>query len=130
MAEQAIFSPVVIDNEFVINTVIPVSPLAKALFCSNPPTAGFTMALQMSNGGSATQSFLPTPDNNFPTTFSVVGLGDGAVGTPAPLIGDPGNTSIVSGSSAPNASGQGQAIQRNTNFSGGVGLRLNWTKVR
>jgi type IV pilus assembly protein PilY1 len=130
VAEQAIFSPVVIDNEFVINTVIPVSPLAKALFCSNPPTAGFTMALQMSNGGSATQSFLPTPDNNFPTTFSVVGLGDGAVGTPAPLIGDPGNTSIVSGSSAPNASGQGQAIQRNTNFSGGVGLRLNWTKVR
>jgi type IV pilus assembly protein PilY1 len=134
LAEQAVFNPIVIANEFVINTVIPVSPLASALYCSNPPAGGFTMALQMANGGASPQSFLPTPDNNFPTTtvtngatssaISVVGLGDSAVGTPAPLLGADGTTSIVSGTVG------GGPIVRKTSYSGGVGLRLNWTKVR
>lgn len=123
-AEQVIFSPVVISNEIVLNTFLPVSSTAQALFCNAPNASGFTMALQMANGGASTQSFLPLPDGTFSNTISVVGLGDGAVGTPAPLNGSDGKTYIVSGTVT------GAYDRKQTNYSGGVGMRLNWTKVR
>jgi type IV pilus assembly protein PilY1 len=123
-AEQVIFNPVVISNEIVLNTFLPVSSTAKALFCNAPDASGFTMALQMANGGASSESFLPLPDGTFSNTISVVGLADGAVGTPAPLNGSDGKTYIVSGTVT------GGYDRKQTNYSGGVGMRLNWTKVR
>jgi hypothetical protein len=123
-AEQVIFNPIVIANELVLNTSIPVSSTAAALFCANPPASGFTMAVQMANGGSSATSFLPMPNGTFSSTISVVGIGDGAVGTPVPLNSSDGKTYIVSGTVT------GGIDRKQTNATGGVGSRLNWNKVR
>lgn len=124
LSEQVIFNPTVIANELVLNTYIPPSGTAAALLCNAPSASGFTMALQISNGGAAAESFLPLPDGTFSNTISVVGLGSGAVGTPAVLNSSDGKTYIVSGTV------KGGIDRKQTNYSGGKGLRLNWTKVR
>jgi type IV pilus assembly protein PilY1 len=124
LSEQAIFNPIVLSNEFVINTFIPGSSTSATLFCAAPQSGGFTMAVQMANGGAATTSFLPLPNGTFSQTISVVGLGDGAVGTPTPLNSTDGKSYIVSGTA------KGGSKEEQTNPTGGTGSRVNWTKVR
>ena len=111
-------------NELVFNSFVPASATAAALQCSTPISTGFTMAVQLANGGAPADSFLPLPDGSFSPTISVVGIGTGAVGTPTPLTSSQGTTFIVSGTVT------GGISQTQTNITGGVGSRVNWTKVR
>lgn len=124
LAEQAIFNPTVVGGEFVINTFIPPSATSAALQCTTPQAGGFTMAVQMANGGAPTTSFLPLPNGTFSQSVSVVGIGAAAVGTPAPITSSQGQSFIVSGTVT------GGISRQQTNITGGTGSRVNWTKVR
>ncbi|MEP6502625.1 MAG: PilC/PilY family type IV pilus protein [Betaproteobacteria bacterium] len=112
--EQAIYDPVQVQDSFVINTVIPQT--VQALTCQNTTATGFTMAVDITNGGGDNAPF---PDG----TNSYSGAGVSGTGTVAVLIQ---NDKYHLGTET--ADGSYKVLK--FNFKGGNVSRVTWTKVR
>jgi type IV pilus assembly protein PilY1 len=111
--EQVIYDPVQIDDNFVVNTIIPQS--LQPLTCGNTPATGFTMAPFITNGGGDNAPF-----GDGTNTYSAIGTN--ATGT----------------ASFYDANGNGQVgSQQNDRWAanpwnpkGGKLFRATWTKIR
>ncbi|MDE2276778.1 MAG: pilus assembly protein PilY [Burkholderiales bacterium] len=122
--EQVIYNPVIAYGMFIVNTTIPT--VTNALTCSNQPASGYTMAVTMGSGGSATSSFFADPNNNFVTLNGgiVSGIGLSATGSP----------SIVTARQKPylvqqTVGGTGVVTQINP-AANGTGSRVTWIQLR
>ena len=81
--EQVIFSPTLLDGFFQIATYIP-SPVSPLSCTAPPPAGGFSMAITPDQGVAPSNSYFSNAINNQDAQLgTVVGIGLGAVGTPA-----------------------------------------------
>ena len=112
--EQAIYDPVQVQDSFVINTVIPQT--VQALTCGSTIATGYTMAIDITNGGGDNAPF---PDG----TNSYSGAALGGTGAVAVLIQ---NDKYHLGTET--ADGSYKVLK--FNFKGGNVSRVTWTKVR
>ncbi|MDE2566234.1 MAG: pilus assembly protein PilY, partial [Burkholderiales bacterium] len=122
--EQVIYNPVIAYGMFIVNTTIPT--VNNALSCNNQPASGYTMAVTMGSGGSASSSFFADPNNNFVTLNGgiVSGIGLSATGSP----------SIVTARQKPylvqqTVGGTGVVTQINP-AANGTGTRVTWIQLR
>jgi len=137
--EQVIYNPVIAYGYFIVNTTIPA--VSTALTCNTLTASGFTMLVQMLNGGSGTTAFLAGPDSGI---YSGVGLG--GVGTVAIVTtttttvtqttgGGTSNTTTTGAAGITNTVGNAAQTFNlnpppNTTATGSGGSRVNWTEVR
>jgi type IV pilus assembly protein PilY1 len=122
--EQVIYSPIIYNGAFIINTTVPPnnSPFACSL---NLPT-GWTMALSAASGGSFTNSFFADSNNHFVTVNGSVvsGIALNATGSPA-VVTAVGNPYLV------NQTSDGVGSVNQINPPGGtIGSRINWNELR
>ncbi len=112
--EQVIYNPTLIDDSFTVNTLMPQS--TQALTCGNTPASGFTMAVDIINGGGDNSPY--TDGSNYYAGVSQNGAG------------------VVTQYNYNGKSYDGTETNTGTWVSkkhvrrGGVISRLTWTKVR
>jgi len=125
--EQVIYNPTTAYGMFIVNTTIPGG--TQALTCSSVPATGYTMAIQLTNGGAATNApFFQDSSNTF-STANIAGVGVNGTGTPSIVAYPNPTTGIASPYLVTQTSdGTGKATQLNP--TGVTGARLNWTKAR
>lgn len=122
--EQVIYSPILSQGAFIVNTTIPggSSPLS----CSVNANSGWTYAINPATGGAFTQSFFGDANNNF------VSYAGGLVS--AIQIGAVGSPSVVTAAKSPylvnqTNSGTGH-VDKISPPSGKLGNRLTWQQIR
>jgi type IV pilus assembly protein PilY1 len=124
--EQVVFNPQAVSGLFMVNTIIPAS--SQILSCSNTPAAGYTMAIMMGTGGAAPQSVFQDATGSF-TGINVSGVGINGSGTGSVMLA--GNQSFyVTQTMGDNTNGGGMGDAKEINIPGGIGQRVNWTKIR
>ena len=112
--EQVIYDPVQVQDSFVVNTVIPQT--VQALTCGTTIASGYTMAVDIANGGGDNSPFADG-------TNLYAGAGVSGTGTVALLIqGDKYHLGTET------ADGSYKVLK--FNFTGGKVSRVTWTKVR
>jgi type IV pilus assembly protein PilY1 len=122
--EQVIYSPILSQGAFIVNTTIPASN--SPLSCSVAENSGWTYAVDPATGGAFVKSFFGDGSNNF------VSLGGGQVG--GIQIGAVGSPSVVTASNSPylvnqTNSGVGH-IDKIAPPGGTLGNRMTWQQIR
>ena len=112
--EQVIYNPSVISGILVINSTIPAIP--QTLSCTTTPATGYSIGLNISNGGTA----------GIYGNSTLAGLGLGATGTTFFAIGATGLTSAINQTSSTNP----VATLLSLPNTGGTGSRLTWLQLR
>ena len=121
--EQVIYSPVILDGVFVVNTTIP--PTTSLATCSSTIAGGWTYAIDPSTGGAFKKSFFGT-NHTFTTIGGLTVSGEALSGTGSPsLVTYNGQSYLVT----QNVSGTGTVVEANPP-AGTVGSRLTWIEKR
>ncbi len=123
--EQIIYSPILQQGAFVVNTTIPANNTP--LNCNANTNFGWTMAITPGGGAAFTQSFFGNSTNNFVNGSNggqVSGIEVNAVGSPSVVYAG-GNPYLVNQTSG----GTGDVRQVNPP-PGSLGARLNWQQIR
>ena len=122
--EQIIYSPILSQGAFIVNTTIPAdnSPLS----CTAGLNSGWTMAINPETGGAFTKSFFGNASNNFVNILGgqVNGIQVGAVGSPS-VVTAGGKPFLVNQTT----SGTGN-VSKIFPPGGTVGGRLTWQQIR
>jgi type IV pilus assembly protein PilY1 len=138
--EQIVFNPTIIENAFVVNTIIP--PATSATSCFNATSSGWTMALDPATGGAFTTSFLLDSNGNSINTAKgpATGLALGGTGTPSSLIAGGGQSYVLTqtgggggstgtGSGPSDGNGPGKLL-KNATPGALKGKRVTWIQKR
>lgn len=126
--EQVIYNPLLLNGMLLVNTV--VAPVSSAGQCNAPLPTGWSMAFDMSSGGGKPQNVFPDQNGNLIVASgaaSIVGLKQGAVGTPYIVTVNNKQYAISStvGGGAPSIN------ELNTPQTGGsTAKRISWEQVR
>jgi type IV pilus assembly protein PilY1 len=124
--EQVIYNPVFSGGELLLNTTIPPQNAIGA--CSLQLPTGWTMAFDIASGGGKPQNIFPDASGNLIVTSgasSIVGLKQGAVGTPYIVSIGSRQFEISSGASG------GAPPMNQLNTQGGVKVkRVSWEQLR
>jgi type IV pilus assembly protein PilY1 len=119
-SEQVNYNPLGTSGLFIVNTTIPATQ--NVINCSSTPAAGYTMALQLGTGGASTSSVFADASGSFENQ-NISGIGVSGTGTPTVMVSGADNFLVQQ-----TLGGTGRADQ--INITGGIGQRLNWTKIR
>lgn len=122
--EQIVYSPILSQGAFIVNTTIPANNTP--LSCTASPNLGWTMAINPASGGAFQQSFFGDKAGDFVTYLggSVSGVQLGAVGRPS-VVTAVGHPYLVNQTT----SGVGHVDQINPP-GGTIGSRLTWQQIR
>ena len=122
--EQTIYSPVLQDGAFIINTTIP--PTTSVATCTSSPAGGWTMALNPATGGAFTNSFFADSSHNFLNIQGQAVSGIALNGTGSPSVVTQGSNVYAV---TQTINGAGAIVQ--VNPPGGTqGSRLTWIQKR
>ena len=122
--EQVIYSPILSQGAFIVNTTIPAE--YNPLSCTAGSNTGWTMAINPETGGAFTKSFFGDVNNNFVNISGgpVSGIQIGAVGSP----------SVVTAGGSPflvNQTGTGTGnVSKILPPGGTIGGRVTWQQIR
>lgn len=122
--EQVIYSPILSQGAFIVNTTIPAN--TSPLSCTAGLNNGWTMAINPETGGAFTKSFFGNASNNFVNISGglVNGIQIGAVGSPS-VVAAGGNPFLINQTT----SGTGN-VSKISPPGGTVGGRLTWQQIR
>ena len=134
--EQIVYSPVLVDGAFVVNTAIP--PANAAIMCYSAGASGWTMAVNPATGGAFTNSFFGTPTHTFLNVTTTQTNGSTTESTILPVsgiaLGGTGSVSVVEGGTQNYLVTQtvtgGGAIEAINPPGGTKGSRLTWIQRR
>ena len=118
--EQVTFNPSLLQDAFVVNTIIPAATSATS--CFNATSSGWTLAINPLTGGAFTTSFFLDDSSNPLNAQSVAvsGLALGGTGSPTAVIASGGQSYFLT-----QTSGGGGSIGTGTGTGGGPACTVN-----